>query len=65
MISDASQISALQTAVDIASGRVKLNASQRELFAAQIESIRRRIIDAAAKRNAPASLSRRQSENAE
>ncbi len=52
MISDASQISALQTAVDIASGRVKLNASQRELFAAQIESIRRRIIDAAAKRNA-------------
>lgn len=48
--SDASQIAALQTAIDIAHGRVKLSASQRELFEAQIESIRQWIIVAAAKR---------------
>jgi len=42
---------ALQTAVDIAKGRVKLNASQRELWERHIDAIRRRIIDAAARRD--------------
>ena len=51
MISDQAQIMALQTAVDIAKGRVKLNASQRELWERHIDAIRRRIIDAAARRD--------------
>lgn len=52
-VSDASQLAALQTASDLAHGRVKLSASQRELFDAQLEAIRRRIIAAAAKRDTP------------
>jgi hypothetical protein len=51
VISDATQLAALQMAIDLAYGRTKLNAAQRELFQAQIDAIRRRIIDAAAKRN--------------
>lgn len=49
-ISDASQLAALQTAVDLAYGRIKLNAAQRELFCRHIEAIRLRVIAAAAKR---------------
>lgn len=49
-ISDASQLAALQTASDLAHGRVKLSASQTELFDAQLEAIRQRIKAAAAKR---------------
>jgi hypothetical protein len=53
MISDATQIASLDLAVEVASGRRKLNASEVELFRRHIEEIRQRIIDAAAKRNAP------------
>lgn len=49
-VSDASQLAALQTAKDIAAGRVKLNAAQRELWEMQIDAIRQRVIDAAARR---------------
>jgi len=51
MISDQTQIMALQTAIDIAKGRVKLNASQRELWERHLDAIRKRIIDAAARRD--------------
>jgi hypothetical protein len=52
MISDASQLAVLNTAVDIAHGRRKLTVHEREIFTKHIEAIRQRIIDAAAKRNA-------------
>lgn len=50
MISDATMLAALQTASDLAHGRAKLSAAQRELFDAHLEAIRQRIIAAAAKR---------------
>lgn len=49
-ISDASQLAALQTALDLANGRIKLSPSQRHLFEAHIEAIRQRIVAAAEKR---------------
>jgi hypothetical protein len=54
VISDATQLSALQMAIDLAHGRIKLNASQRELFQLQIDAIRKRIIEASARRAATA-----------
>jgi hypothetical protein len=62
MISDQTQLAALDLAIEAAAGRRKMNAAEVELFRRHIEEIRQRIIDAAEKRNAPA---RRQSENAE
>jgi hypothetical protein len=50
MISDASQLAALDLAIEVATGRRKLNASEAALFRRHIEEIRQRIIDAAARR---------------
>lgn len=52
VISEATQLAALQMAIDVAHGHTSLNASQRELFQMQIESIRSRIIAASARRDA-------------
>ena len=54
MISDASQLAVLNTAVDIAYGRRKLTVHEREIFTKHIEAIRKRIIDAADRRDAKA-----------
>ena len=54
MISDASQIAALDLAIEVATGRRKLNASEVELFRRHIEGIRQRIIAAAARRETKA-----------
>lgn len=51
MISDASQLAALDLAIAIANGRRKLNASEAVLFQKQIDAIRQRIIAAAARRS--------------
>jgi hypothetical protein len=48
MISDATQLAALDLAIEIATGRRKLNAAESELFRRHIDAIRGRIIDAAA-----------------
>jgi len=53
MISDATQLAALDLAIEIATGRRKMNAAEIEFFRRHIEAIRKRIIDAADKRNAP------------
>lgn len=50
MISDATQLAALDLAIEVATGRRKLNASEAALFQRHIEEIRKRIIDAAARR---------------
>lgn len=52
MISDATQLAALDLAIEVAAGRRKLNAAQLELFRRHIEAILQRIIAAAAKRDA-------------
>lgn len=51
MISDATQIAALDLAIEVASDRRKLNASEFVLFRCHVEEILRRIIDAAARRD--------------
>jgi hypothetical protein len=50
MISDQSQLAALDLAIEVATGRRKLNASEAALFQRHIEEIRQRIIAAAARR---------------
>jgi hypothetical protein len=50
MISDASQLAALDLAIEVATGRRKLNASEAALFQQHLDAIRKRIIDAAARR---------------
>lgn len=51
MISDATQLSALDLAIEIATGRRKLNASEVVLFQRHIAEILQRIINAAARRD--------------
>ena len=50
MISEQTQLAALRTAEKLADGAVKLSASERILFKAHIDAIRKRIIDAASRR---------------
>ncbi len=50
MISDATQLAALDLAIEVATGRRKLNASEAELFKRHVEEIRQRIIAAATRR---------------
>jgi hypothetical protein len=49
MISDATQIAALDLAIEVATGRRKLNASEAALFQSHIREIQGRILDAAAR----------------
>jgi hypothetical protein len=49
-ISDASQLSALHTAIQLAHGRVRLTRAEQELFERHIGAIRTRIERAAARR---------------
>lgn len=54
MISPATQLAPLDLAIEIATGRRKLNASEAALFQRHIAEIRKRIIDASARRAATA-----------
>lgn len=58
MISDSTQLGALRTAEKLADGAVKLSASERLLFKAHIDAIRKRIIDAAARRGTKTEVAR-------
>lgn len=49
MISDQSQLAALDLAIEVATGRRKLNASESALFQLHLDAIRKRIIDAASR----------------
>ncbi|MFA7308303.1 MAG: hypothetical protein WC026_16720 [Hyphomicrobium sp.] len=50
MISDATQLAALDFAIEVATGRRKLNASEAALFQIHIAEIRQRIVAAALRR---------------